>query len=162
MLFIAHGACIEVEIVMASWGSFMGHNVDASRMPNRSLRASVACCHLSQDETHFCSRPDLSSEFTPPNFRVCAWWRVPVKHFKICHILCIQKSKVAFSIFHFVLLYISPNECPGLCRHRPGQILNRFVGTFCWAQTLKLGGVSWRWSKISGTCGNTTKHRLSQ
>ena len=35
MLFMAHGACIEVEIVMASWGSFMGHNVDASRMPNR-------------------------------------------------------------------------------------------------------------------------------
>ena len=35
MLFMAHGACIEVEIVMASWGSFMGHNVYASRMPNR-------------------------------------------------------------------------------------------------------------------------------
>ena len=25
-------------------------------------------------------------------------------------------SKVAFPIFHIVLLYFSPNECPGLCR----------------------------------------------
>ena len=102
MLFIAHGACIEVEIVMASWGSFMGHNVDASRMPNRSLRASVACCHLSQDETHFCSRPDLSSEFTPPNFRVCARGKVPAKHFKICHILYSKYyTKTQSCFFHF-------------------------------------------------------------
>ena len=64
---------------------------------------------------------------------------------------------------------ILPNECPGLCRHRPGhslgkkiklhemkndknylgfripkiwQILKRFTGTFRRAQTLKLGGVT--------------------
>ena len=58
---------------------------------------------------------------TPPNFRVCARWNVPAKRFKICHILYIQKPKVAFSIFHFVLLYFFPNECSGLCRHRPGH-----------------------------------------
>ena len=38
-------------------------------------------------------------ENTPPNFRV----------------LYTQKPKVAFPVFHFVLLYIFPNECPGLC-----------------------------------------------
>ena len=43
---------------------------------------------------------------TPPNFRVCARQKVPAKRFKICHILYIRKPKVAFSVFHFVLLYI--------------------------------------------------------
>ena len=42
--------------------------------------------------------------FTPPNFRVCARWKVPAKRFKICHILCLRKPKVAFSIFHFVIV----------------------------------------------------------
>ena len=35
----------------------------------------------------------------------------------------IQKSKVAFPIFHFVLCHFSSNECPGLCQHRPGHSL---------------------------------------
>ena len=43
--------------------------------------------------------------------------------FKICHILYIWKSKVVFSIFHFMLIYFFPNECPDLCRHRPGHSL---------------------------------------
>ena len=47
--------------------------------------------------------------FTPPNFRVCSRRKVPVKRFKICHVLYLQKPKVAFSIFHFVLLYFFPN-----------------------------------------------------
>ena len=51
------------------------------------------------------------------------WWKVPAKHFKIFHILYIWKPKVAFSVFHFVLLYFSPNKCPGLCWHRPGHSL---------------------------------------
>ena len=41
--------------------------------------------------------------------------------FKICHILYIWKSKVALSVFNFMLLYFFPNECPSLCRHRPGH-----------------------------------------
>ena len=43
-----------------------------------------------------------------------------VKCFKMCHILYIRKPQVTYSIFHFTLLYFSPNECPGLCWHRPG------------------------------------------
>ena len=43
---------------------------------------------------------------TPPNFKVCARRKVPEKFFKICHILYIRKPKVAFFVFHFVLLYI--------------------------------------------------------
>ena len=45
---------------------------------------------------------------TPPNFKVYARRKVPVKRFKICHILYIRKTKVAFSIFHFELLYTFP------------------------------------------------------
>ena len=39
-----------------------------------------------------------SSYSTPPNFRDCAQRKVPAKRFKICHILYIQKPKVALSI----------------------------------------------------------------
>ena len=46
-----------------------------------------------------------------------------MKRFKICHISYIRKPKVAFSVFHFVLQYFYPNECPGLCRRRPGHSL---------------------------------------
>ena len=38
-----------------------------------------------------------------------------------------RKPKVAFLFFiscHFVLLYLSPNECPGLCREN--------FEVFCW------------------------------
>ena len=31
------------------------------------------------------------------------------------------KTHVVFFVFHFVLLYFFLNECPGLCRHRPGH-----------------------------------------
>ena len=42
----------------------------------------------------------------------------------------IEKPKVAFSIFHFVLLYFSlSNECPGLCRNRPGHSLGKKIKT---------------------------------
>ena len=37
-----------------------------------------------------------------------AWWKIPAKCFKICHILYIRKPKVAVSVFHFVLLYFFP------------------------------------------------------
>ena len=43
------------------------------------------------------------------------------------YILYIRKSKVAFSIFHFVVLYFSPNECPGLCQHRTGHSLGEKI-----------------------------------
>ena len=33
------------------------------------------------------------------------------------------KTHVVFFVFHFVLLYFFPNECPGLCQHRPGHPL---------------------------------------
>ena len=39
--------------------------------------------------------------------------------------LNIWNSKIAFSVFHFVLLYFCPNECPGLCWHRPGHSLGK-------------------------------------
>ena len=45
---------------------------------------------------------------------VYAWWKVPAKCFKICHIyyMHIRKPKVVLSIFHFVLyvLYFFPNS----------------------------------------------------
>ena len=49
---------------------------------------------------------------TPPNFRVCTQRKVPAKRFKICHILFIRKPKVAFYIFHFLLLYIFTKWMP--------------------------------------------------
>ena len=46
---------------------------------------------------------------TPTNVRVCAQRKVPVKCLTICHILyAIRKPSVAFSVFHFVLLYFFP------------------------------------------------------
>ena len=54
-----------------------------------------------------CSSNEIQS-FTPPNFRVCAQQKVPSKRFKICHISCIRIPKVAFSVFHFMLLYFFP------------------------------------------------------
>ena len=60
-----------------------------------------------------------------PHFRDCARWKLPAKYFKLCHILYIRKPKVAFSVFHFVLLYFFPYEWPGLCRHRPGHSLGK-------------------------------------
>ena len=36
-----------------------------------------------------------------------------------------KTQKVAFSIFHFVLLYIFPYECPCLYQHRPGHSLGK-------------------------------------
>ena len=35
------------------------------------------------------------------------------------------KTHVVFFVFHFVLLYFSPNKCPGLCRDRPGHSLGK-------------------------------------
>ena len=35
------------------------------------------------------------------------------KCFKICYILYERKPIITLSVFHFVLLYFSPNECPG-------------------------------------------------
>ena len=51
--------------------------------------------------------------------------KVPPKCLKVCHILCIRKPKVAFSVFHFMLLYFFPNECPCPCRHRPEHSLGK-------------------------------------
>ena len=65
---------------------------------------------------------DLPHLATPHNLRVCAWWKVPVKRFKICHNFDIRKP-MYFFVFHFMLLYFFPNECPSLCRHRPGHSL---------------------------------------
>ena len=101
---------------------------------------------------------------TPPNFRVLLnkKFQQNASKFAIFYI-GIRKPIVAFSVFHFVLLCFSPNECPVLCWHREKkikkhemkngksyfgflcktwQILKRFARTFHWAQTLKLGGVS--------------------
>ena len=32
-----------------------------------------------------------------------------------------EKTKVVFFVFHFEQLSFLPNECPGLCPHRPGH-----------------------------------------
>ena len=53
------------------------------------------------------------STITLQKTEVNAWWKVPAKRFKFY--ICIPKPKVAFSNFHFVLLYFFPNECSGLC-----------------------------------------------
>ena len=45
------------------------------------------------------------------------------KCFKICYILCIRKPMYFFSFFISCYFIFSPNECPGLCRHRPGHSL---------------------------------------
>ena len=38
-----------------------------------------------------------------------------------------MKIHVVFFVFHFMLLYFFPNECPGLCRHRPGHSLGEKI-----------------------------------
>ena len=46
------------------------------------------------------------------------------------------KTHVLFFVFHFVLLYVFPNECPGVRRHRAGHSLGekqsiiQIAGTF--------------------------------
>ena len=40
------------------------------------------------------------------------------------YFIYIRKTKVAFSVFHFVLHYFcSLNECPDQCQHKPGHLL---------------------------------------
>ena len=41
------------------------------------------------------------------------------------NLLCFynKKTYVVFFVFHFEQLSFCPNECPGLCRHRPGHSL---------------------------------------
>ena len=56
----------------------------------------------------FCPYNFFYSQPLFPNFRVCAWWKVPDKRFKIFHILYVRNPKDDFSVFHFVLLYIFP------------------------------------------------------
>ena len=48
---------------------------------------------------------------TLPNFWVCAWWKVPAKHFKNCHIYFMHMKNQS-CIFHFVLYLISPRYMP--------------------------------------------------
>ena len=58
---------------------------------------------LSVLASHF---PPNLSLITPANFRVCDRQKFLAKQFKICHILYIRNPRVAYSISHFVLLYI--------------------------------------------------------
>ena len=50
----------------------------------------------------------VNCDVTLQKLEVYAWWNCSAKRFKICHILYIRKSKVAFSYFHFVLLNVLP------------------------------------------------------
>ena len=34
-----------------------------------------------------------------------------------------ENPSIVFFVLHFMLLYFSPNGCPGLCQHRPGHSL---------------------------------------
>ena len=38
-----------------------------------------------------------------------------------------MKIHVGFSFFLFMLLYFSPNECPGQCQHKPGHSLGKSI-----------------------------------
>ena len=40
---------------------------------------------------------------TPPNFRFCAWWKVPGKSFKICHICMKTENATPFFILLFFI-----------------------------------------------------------
>ena len=85
-----------------------------------------------QEEEHERMKQEVATlrYVTPPNFMVCARRKVPAKRFKICYILHIgiRKPKDAFSIFHFMLFcFFFPNECSGLCQHRPGHSLGKNI-----------------------------------
>ena len=58
---------------------------------------------------------------THHNLRVCAR-----KTSKFA-ILLSYENPCVFFVFHFMLLYFSPNECPGLCWHRPGHLLGEKI-----------------------------------
>ena len=38
-----------------------------------------------------------------------------------------KKTHVVFFVFHFMQLYFLSNECPGLCRDRPGHSLGEKI-----------------------------------
>ena len=42
---------------------------------------------------------------------------------KFAMILEYETTRSFFFVFRFVLLTFSPNECPGVCLHRPGHSL---------------------------------------
>ena len=50
----------------------------------------------------------------------------------------------SFFIFHFVQLnFFPPNECPGLCRHRPGHSLGKNIKLHEMKNEKKLHGFSY-------------------
>ena len=57
---------------------------------------------IKKDCKFFGKKNYVDQSLTPPNFRVCAWQKVPAKRWKICHILYIWKPKVVFSFFSFI------------------------------------------------------------
>ena len=54
----------------------------------------------------------------------------------LAYLTIMRKPKIAFSIFHFMLLYFFPNECPGQCRHRPGHSLGEKQSCMKWKKQL--------------------------
>ena len=46
------------------------------------------------------------------------------------------KTHVVFFLFHFVLLYFFPNECPGLCQDRPGHPLLKIQSCLRWKKSI--------------------------
>ena len=69
--------------------------------------------------------------------------------------------KTHIVIFHFMLLYFFPNECPDLCRHRTGHSLGEKIKQHKMKNKKKLRGFSYskrmanfeafRWNFSSGT-----------
>ena len=83
---------------------------------------------------HLCpSKSDLKlklqiqlSTYNPAkHFSSCAWWKVPTKYFKICHISYKWKLKVTFSIFHFKFTFFSIMNALVYRGYRVGHILKK-------------------------------------
>ena len=75
----------------------------------------------------------VSNSITYANFSHCAIFRGKNPHTgKVLNIQNLpyfwnKKTHVVFFVFHFVLLYFFPNECLGLCQHRPGHSLGKKI-----------------------------------
>ena len=87
----------------------------------------------------------LSLEHTLQKREVYAWWNDLEKHFKICHFL--EYENPHSFCFHFVPLNFPPNECPGLCQHRPRAFI-RGENKIAWNEKWKKNYVSFRFANI--------------
>ena len=69
------------------------------------------------------------SVFTLQKFWICDEINCLEKRFKICHILYTYTKIQSCLFWFFISCYFifPPNECPGLCSHRPGHSLGKKI-----------------------------------